>query len=466
MTKHVVLRAGNGLPVSSAFFGPVLMDALSALEDRLANLRSDGEAIVAAADEEGRDLTDEEVAQINANVETANKIKAQIEARKNMTPQGQGRRTSPEAAVNGASDGNGRRVIPATPRVHDSRGGFQSFGEFAKSVYGAARNPGAADQRLQNAATTFGSEGTGADGGFAVPPEFRRTIWQKVMDDENLLTRCERMETSSNNMVVPKDESTPWQSSGGIQVYWEGEAAAANQSKPQLTMDTLRLNKLMALVPISEELLSDAPGLESWLRAKAPSKMRSKVNTAIVRGTGVGQPLGILNAPSLISVTQEQSQAASTVLYANISKMWNRLYAPCRRNAVWLINQDIEPQLDVMEFSPGSTVPIPVYLPAGGVSERPYASLKGRPVIPVEACSTLGTVGDIILVDLQMYTALTKAGQDIRTDVSMHLYFDQAMEAFRFIFRVTGQPSWGSTIAPENGSTTRSWAVTLETRAG
>jgi HK97 family phage major capsid protein len=466
MTKHVVLRAGNGVPVSSAFFGPVLMDALAALEDRLANLRSDGEAIVAAADEEGRDLTDEEVAQINANVETANKIKAQIEARKNMTPQGQGRRTSPEASAGGTPENNGRRTIPATPRVHDSRGGFQSFGEFAKSVYGATRNPGAADQRLQNAATTYGNEGTGADGGFAVPPEFRRAIWQKVMDDENLLTRCDRLETASNNLVVPKDETTPWQSSGGIQVYWEGEAGAITQSKPQLKMDTMRLNKLTALVPVSEELLQDAPGLESWLRAKAPSKMRSKVNTAIVRGTGVGQPLGILTAPSLITVTQEQSQAAASILYANVNKMWNRLYGPCRRNSVWLINQDIEPQLDVMEFSPGSTVPIPVYLPAGGVSERPYATLKGRPVIPVEACSTLGTVGDIILVDLMQYAALTKAGQDIRTDVSMHLFFDQGLEAFRFTFRVTGQPWWGSTITPENGSTTRSWAVTLETRAG
>jgi hypothetical protein len=57
-------------------------------------------------------------------------------------------------------------------------------------------------------------------------------------------------------------------------------------------------------------------------------------------------------------------------------------------------------------------------------------------------------------------------GQDIRTDVSMHLYFDAAAMAYRFIMRVSGQPWWGSTISPENGANTLGWAVALSsTRA-
>jgi hypothetical protein len=47
----------------------------------------------------------------------------------------------------------------------------------------------------------------------------------------------------------------------------------------------------------------------------------------------------------------------------------------------------------------------------------------------------------------------------------MHLYFDAAALAYRFIFRVAGQPMWGSAITPENGNLTRSWAVALEARA-
>ena len=140
------------------------------------------------------------------------------------------------------------------------------------------------------------------------------------------------------------------------------------------------------------------------------------------------------------------------------------MYAPSRRNAVWLINQDIEPQLDAMAFDPAATSKTPVYLPPGGVSNAPYASLKGRPVVPIEACSTLGTQGDIILADMTQYWAITK-GQDVRQDVSMHLYFDQGLMAYRFTFRVTGQPIWGASLSPENGSNTRSCFVALDTRS-
>jgi HK97 family phage major capsid protein len=143
--------------------------------------------------------------------------------------------------------------------------------------------------------------------------------------------------------------------------------------------------------------------------------------------------------------------------------MWSRMYAPSRRNAIWLINQDIEPQLDAMAFDPKATSKVPVYLPPGGVSGSPYASLKNRPVVPIEACSTLGDQGDIILADMTQYWALTK-GQDIRTDVSMHLYFDQGLQAFRFTFRVNGQPAWGKSIDPQHGSLTRSCFVTLDAR--
>ena len=97
------------------------------------------------------------------------------------------------------------------------------------------------------------------------------------------------------------------------------------------------------------------------------------------------------------------------------------------------------------------------------VSASPFATLKGRPVVPVEACSTVGDLGDIILVALNQYMGVSK-GTDIRADVSMHLFFDAAALAYRFIFRVAGQPMWGAAITPQHGNLTRSWAVGLEAR--
>ena len=437
---------------------------LASLRERVADLQASSTEMIQAADDGDRELTDAEVETIERNAAEVGRLNRQIAAREAIVaPRGDqapGRRTVSNETAMAASGSRGS--IPAQPKRDDPRGGFKSFGEFAMAVRRDDRN----DNRLTAAATTYGNEGTGADGGFAVPPVFRTEIWKKVASEDNLMTRCASLTTSANSLTIPKDETTPWQTSGGILSYWEAEAATVAASKPALSMSTLRLAKLMALVPVSDELLDDAVGLESWLRAKAPEKMTAKINTAIIGGTGVGQPLGILTAlttGATISVAKETSQAADTIYHANIQKMWARLYAPCRRNAVWLINQDIEPQLNAMAFDPAATSKVPIYLPANGLSDSPYATLMGRPVVPVEACSSIGDQGDIILCDLNQYWVLTK-GTDVQTDVSMHLYFDQGLQAFRFTFRMNGQPAWGSSITPQNGSNTRSWAVTLDAR--
>ena len=461
------VRAPEAMPALSF---PIFMDGnvqsrITALETRRDELHASLEAIVNGLGE-NEDLTDEQVDEINAGKAEIVRIDNQLTAIKSLVPASAGRRSTPEPSNAAPVNGGGSRTVPAAPRANDPRGGFRSFGEFAAVVHQATRPNAAPDNRLLAAATTYGNEGTGADGGFLVPQEFRRDIWQKVMGEENLINLCDRMETGSNNMTYPKDESAPWDHTSGIRVYWENEAASVSASKAAFETETIRLAKLMAMVPVSEELLEDAPGLESYLRSKAPAKMVSKINSAIIDGNGVGKPLGILKAPSLVTVAIESGpQTADTVWYANIVKMWGRLYAPLRRNAVWLINQDVEQSLMQMAFDPAATAgKVPAYLPPNGAAGSPYATLMGRPVIPVQACKTLGDAGDIILADMSQYMVLTKAGQDIRTDVSMHLYFDQALQAFRFMFRLNGQPHWGSTISPENGTNTLSWAVTLAAR--
>lgn len=454
----------------------VLMDAprLADLEARNAEINAANEALRIRM-EAGEDLTDEEIDLIEANATELINNNKKIKALKALAPQGQGRVTAPEART-AANDLANRRATSLQARREDPKMGMRSFGAFALAVANHYRGNVTDDVTvLRNAATTYGNEGTGADGGFLVAPAFAKDIWQKVNSEDSLLPRCTPLITDGNGMMIPKDETTPWQTSGGVQVYWANEAAAATASKPAFEMSTLRLNKLLALVPISDELLSDASGLESWLRAKAPAKMNAKINTAIVGGTGAGQPLGIIPGyaavgDSVIQVSKETSQPADTVWMLNIEKMYSRMYAPWRRNGVWLINQDLEPSLNGMAFQatgassalPGTSA-VPAYMPPGGLSNSPYGFLKGRPVIPMEACAAIGDLGDIIFVDLAQYFALTKSG-GIQSDTSIHLYFDQDLMTFRFIFRINGQPAWSSTIARQNGSNTLSWAVALQAR--
>jgi HK97 family phage major capsid protein len=105
-----------------------------------------------------------------------------------------------------------------------------------------------------------------------------------------------------------------------------------------------------------------------------------------------------------------------------------------------------------------------LYLPPNGLAtSSTYGTLLGRPIVVTEACQTVGTEGDIILADLSKYLTVTKAG-GVKSDVSMHLWFDQNTTAFRFVMRVNGQPWLSAAIARKNGSNTLSHFVTLQTR--
>jgi len=186
----------------------------------------------------------------------------------------------------------------------------------------------------------------GADGGFAVPPEFRTEIARKLASPLSLASYCNVIETSSNSLSIPTDETTPWQTTGGIQAYWENEAAPIPPTKPLLSQATLRLNKLSCLVPVSDELIEDATALASYLEGKAADKLIAKLNTAIIAGTGAGQPQGILKSTSLITVTKETTpttQANGTVILPNIVNVWTRVLGSWRTNAVWLVNDDVIP---------------------------------------------------------------------------------------------------------------------------
>ena len=181
-----------------------------------------------------------------------------------------------------------------------------------------------------------------------------------------------------------------------------------------------------------------------------------QLDETIMNGTGTGQPLGINNAGCLVTQTAESGQGAGTVIYENICSMWSRLLPGARKNAVWLINQDVEPQLYLMDV--GGTG-FPVYLPPGGASVEPYGTLFGRPVIPCEQCETLGSAGDLVLADFSNYILATKGG--IQSEMSIHVEFLTDQAVFRFIMRCDGSPILRTPITPANSTATLSHFVNL-----
>lgn len=438
------------------------MDQIERLIKRIADLHEECQGIRDRAEKEGRDFLPEECDALDERIAAINQATADKERLEAIREQERSLAAAnkPKASATPQSQSQ-VRIEPVRTAFDKQQYGFKTFGDYLRAVIASSGKGNPVDQRLiVNAPSTVGTEGFGPDGGFAVPPDYRSQIQQNIMGEDSLLARTDMMQSSSNTFTVPTDETTPWQSTGGIQAYWTGENTQLTESKPNLKEMTLKLHKLTCLVPVSEELVQDAPAMEGYVGRKAAEKITFELNRVIIHGTGAGQPLGLLNSAALVSVAEETSQTADTIVFANLVKMWSRCYGPVRNRAVWLVNQDVEPQiLSLVVTSAYQSA----YMPPGGLSGSMYSTLFGRPIIPTQACETLGDKGDIFLADLQSYLTVSRA---MRQDTSMHLYFDYDVMAFRFIVRVAGQPWWSTTMSARDGSTTYSPFVTLDARTG
>ena len=348
---------------------------------------------------------------------------------------------------------------------------FKSLGEQLVAVRNFALSSGQVFDkrliRLNKAAKATGmSEGVPADGGFLVQTDFTTELMRKTYETGQLSSRADRKQVSANangatiNYVNETARATGsrW---GGIVGYWLAEAGTKVASKPEFAQMELKLKKLIGLCYATDELLQDAGMLGAVISDGFAQEFAYLVDDSLMNGTGAGQPLGIMNGGSLVTVAKETGQAADTVVAENIFKMWSRMWGRSRSNAAWFVNQDVEPQLFQLSL-PVGTGGQAIYMPPGGLSASPYATLMGRPVVPVESCATVGNLGDIVLADFSEYIMIEKGG--IESATSIHVQFTTDETAFRFVLRVDGQPKWVTALTPANSALTLSPFVALAAR--
>lgn len=350
-------------------------------------------------------------------------------------------------------------VKPTPAKDNEKR--FSSFGEQLMAAYRAAMPGGKVDERLSTRAASGLNETTPSDGGFLVQQDFVTELLKRTYETGILASKVKKIpiSTNANGMkinAIDEDSRANGSRWGGVQTYWEGEADEITASKPKFRQMELSLKKLTGLCYATDELLQDAAALEAVIRQAFAEEFGFKIDDAILSGSGEGEPLGILNSGAIVTVAKEASQT-DTITVENLIKMWNRLWSRSRANAVWYINQELEPYLYTLKIGDK-----PVYIPAGGLSEKPYGTLFGRPVVPIEQCSAAGEIGDIILADIGQYLLIDKGG--IKSASSIHVRFLYDENVFRFIYRVDGKPIWTKPLTPYKGSATVSPFVTLAKR--
>lgn len=366
-------------------------------------------------------------------------------------------------SVKGAADGvmdERLRALRSTDQSNE--GGFSVAGAMGDGFVGSF-----ASAKATKAAPTGVGESLPQTGGFLVGTQRQDSILSRVYESGQLLSRVsmDSIGPNSNGMSYFAEAETSRATGsrrGGVRFYWMAENSAVTASAPTFREMELKLKKAAAAVYVTEEQLQDTTAMESYVMRILPEEIRWGVEDSILNGTGAGMPLGIETANAAISTAKETGQAADTVVYENIVKMWARLWAPSQSSAIWLHSQDAIPQLLTMTLDVG-TGGVPVYLPPGGASAAPFGTIFGRPAFVHESCDNLGDVGDLWLLDPTQYQMIEKGG--LQSASSIHVRFLEGETVFRFIYRVDGQPMWNAPLTPFNAGDTVSPFVNLAERA-
>lgn len=312
-----------------------------------------------------------------------------------------------------------------------------------------------------------GSESVGSDGGFLVQKDFSNELLTNVWETGKLASRARHIPVGPNSNgiklnVIDETSRATGSRWGAVQGYWIPEAGALTGSRPKFRPLEMTLSKLVGLYYATDEEVGDVVTLADTATEAFTEEFGFLLDDAMVRGTGAGIPLGILNSGALVTVAKETGQAAATILAENIMKMFSRMPANSLDTAVWHINQECWPQIFQLSI-PVGTGGIPLFMPAAtGIAGGPAGTLLGRPIVPIEQCSALGTLGDVLFCDWSKYILIEKGG--INAASSIHVLFLTDEMTFRWTLRTNGQPKPVAPITPYKGSATLSPFVTLAAR--
>jgi HK97 family phage major capsid protein len=137
--------------------------------------------------------------------------------------------------------------------------------------------------------------GTGAAGGYAVPPEFRNVFVETLKWYGPMLQVSEILTTDSGaNIPWPTNDDTA--NVGAIL----GENTQV--SEQDVTLGTNSLDAYMytsKLVRVSYQLLQDRPDFDTWLARKLGERVGRILNQHFTTGTGTAQPDGFVTSASV-----------------------------------------------------------------------------------------------------------------------------------------------------------------------
>lgn len=294
---------------------------------------------------------------------------------------------------------------------------FGEGGKWAKESVAAAEV-----KTLQGDTTGSGEE--------LVPTEHMVRLLEVMGEQQVFMNRAFRVPMSRRTIDFPRlaqtdaTDTRPMFSFAAITKVDEG--AQKPEHEPGFQQLTITAFKYAAYTEASDELLMESiVDLPPVLVRLLTNAIAYEYDRDGFRGSGTGEPQGFIGSAAEFAVNRE---TASQISLQDIFAMESRFFGG---TGWWYYHPSTIPQLYALQQNN-----IIVWNP--NVATAAPGTLLGRPLQTTHKLPTLGTKGDLCLVDPQFYLAGDL--QRITVANSIHFRFRNDITAWRAVFRGAGTP--------------------------
>lgn len=428
---------------------PVLagIGSLKAMRETRAKVVTDMRAILDAAENNDRDLTAEEIASYDA-------LEAQLEPLKRAIERAERLEAEEAALEQPARPAAARRgTVIHRPGGPEASREFESFGDFLSAVRFNPNdqrlvytdNPSALDPATGELRSEFRMDNN-PSGGFMVPQQLRQTIMRVEPQDALVRPRAEVIpagdppDAGITMGALDQTGTNPGNMFGGMTMSWIGEGDDKPETDAKLREITLTPHEVAGTAVITDKMLRNWQAAQVFIENLMRGAVNSAEDFAYLRGTGVGQPLGIVNSGAIKWINRT---TANHVKYEDLVGMVARLLMRGGQSPIWSMPQGA--LVDIAQM----TDPDGHHIWQANARDGLAGTLLGYPVRWNNRAASFGSKGDIILADWSYY--LIKDGSGPFVAASEHVLFRQNKTVFKIFWNVDGAPWLTAPIKEENG---------------
>jgi HK97 family phage major capsid protein len=243
-------------------------------------------------------------------------------------------------------------------------------------------------------------------GGFGIPVLIDPSIILTAQETDNPFLQLARQVPVNTNL---------WKgvSSAGVTWAFQTEAAEVTDNAPTLAQPSVTVHMARGFIPYSIEVGQDYPSFANEMATLLAAGYDELLIDKFTRGSGTGEPQGLLTALSAnTNVRVQIASALAGIGTGDPYKVWKALPQKYRRGAAWLMSVDVNNAIRQL----GTSTQFHAFtanLREEWLDELFRKGVYESPYMPDTTTSTAATIGLAIVGNFQNYLIARRGGMSV-----------------------------------------------------